>query len=99
MGDRSPQGLHGVHKRSPQLLTTSPFSVLSFWLLDLLAKLVSWTEGGVVPTRGRLSPAMPLPLLPPLLADMATTSTVLVPLTLTGAPRVSMVSTRGLPSC
>merc|ERR1712066_629197 len=56
-------------------------------------------EGGVVPTRGRLSPAMPLPLPTTLLADMATTSTVLVTLTLTGAPRVSMVSTRGLPSC
>merc|ERR1712117_313779 len=31
--DRSPQGLHGVHKRSPQLLTTSALSLLGTQLL------------------------------------------------------------------
>merc|ERR1712117_548034 len=31
--ERSPQGLHGVHKRSPQLLTTSALSLLGTQLL------------------------------------------------------------------
>jgi len=31
--DRSPQGLHGVHKRSPQLLTTSALSLLGLQAL------------------------------------------------------------------
>merc|ERR1719367_1516207 len=74
-------------------LLPSPF--LDFRLLVgvLLVKLVSLEAGGTVaPTRGRLSPAMPLPLPTTLLVAMDTTSTDLATLTLTGLPRAS---TRG----
>merc|ERR1712025_1000693 len=58
-------------------------------VLVLLAKLVLLEAGGsVAPTRGRLSPAMPLPLLTTLLEAMGTTSMAPATLTLTGVPRV-----------
>merc|ERR1719367_2556865 len=74
-------------------LLASPFLDFTLLVGVLLVKLVSLEAGGsVAPTRGRLSPAMPLPSPTTLLVAMATTSTVPATLTPIGLPRAS---TRG----
>merc|ERR1711981_92151 len=91
--DRSPQGAHSLHKRSPRSLPSppSPWSVVVSSALAFLAPMTkSTTEEGT--TRGRLSPALPLPLPTTPLAVMDTTSTAPATPTPTGPPRVS---TRG----